>query len=269
MSVEYVPIIGDMMISRWAYEALAVNQFKNNEFQKYFFDVEKEISHVSFQSMFRIPELQSRIDRSMRNLNTDSTSILVDDLLVLKNEFSALNSLVKEVPFDRVNDLVPGKFNEEVSKLATQHLEKLNAMYRSRLYKANEKKDMIFNKLAKKLGSGDAVAKLKEDYYNKRLADFALNKNEVKKIIETKNRNLFQTKDPIYNKPVTNYGRAHFYAAEKIIFGQSIDTVIFDIIVIWLSILLMYIMLLFNGFKKLIDFLSDFGLGSLFKKRIA
>ena len=68
MSVEYVPVIGDLMISRWAYEALAVNQFKNNEFEKYFFNVEKEISHLSFQSMFRLPELQSRVDRSIKNL---------------------------------------------------------------------------------------------------------------------------------------------------------------------------------------------------------
>jgi ABC transport system ATP-binding/permease protein len=269
MSVEYVPVIGDLMISRWAYEALAVNQFKNNEFQKIFFDVEKEISHVSFQSMFRLPELQSRIDRSVRNLGSDSTSQLMDDLLILKNEFSALNATVKDIQFNRVNDLVPGKFNAAISKLATAHIEKLNAMYRSRLYKANEKKDDIFNKKAKELGSGDAVAKLKEDYYNKRIAEFTLNKNEVKKIIETNHHTLFQTKDPIYNKPVTNYGRAHFYAAEKIIFGQSVDTILFDVIVIWLSILLMYVMLLFNGFKKSVDFISGFGLGSLFKKKVA
>jgi amino acid transporter len=31
-----VPIIGDMMTSRWAYEALAVTQFKDNVYEKYF-----------------------------------------------------------------------------------------------------------------------------------------------------------------------------------------------------------------------------------------
>ncbi|NOR34709.1 MAG: ATP-binding cassette domain-containing protein, partial [Bacteroidales bacterium] len=36
---EYVPLIGNMMTSRWAYEALAVEQFKNNEFEKVFFDI--------------------------------------------------------------------------------------------------------------------------------------------------------------------------------------------------------------------------------------
>jgi len=267
MSVEYVPVIGDMMISRWAYEALAVNQFKNNEFQKYFFDIEKEISHVSFQSMFRLPELQSRIDRSVRNLKSDSSLQYKDDLLVLKNEFSKLNSLVKDVQFEDVDKFEPNKFNQEIAKSATEYLEKLNTIYKNRLYKANEKKDKIFNKLAKKFGGADAVAKLKEDFYNKRLAEFTLNKNEVKKIIETNNHTLFQTKDPIYHIPVTNYGRAHFYAAEKIFFGQHIDTIVFDVIVIWLSILIMYITLLFNGFKKLIDFMSDLKL-PIFKGKI-
>ena len=32
-----VPVIGDLMTSRWAYEALAVTQFKDNAYEKYFF----------------------------------------------------------------------------------------------------------------------------------------------------------------------------------------------------------------------------------------
>jgi ABC-type multidrug transport system ATPase subunit len=34
---EYVPVIGDIMTSRWAYEALMVHQFSSNKFQKQFF----------------------------------------------------------------------------------------------------------------------------------------------------------------------------------------------------------------------------------------
>jgi hypothetical protein len=36
-SHEHVPILGDMMISRWAYEAMAEKQFRDNEYQKNFF----------------------------------------------------------------------------------------------------------------------------------------------------------------------------------------------------------------------------------------
>lgn len=267
MSVEYVPVIGDLMISRWAYEALSVNQFKNNEFQKHFFDVEKEISHVSFQSMFRLPELQSRIDRAAKNLNENSDKSLQDDLIVLKNEFNALNKMLPDMQFSRVNDFETGKYNPEVAKEATIHIEKLTTMYRKKLYQANTQKDEIFQKLSKKLGSGDAVAKLKEDYYNKRLAEFVLNKNEVKKIIQTNNYTLFQTKDPIFKRPETSYGRAHFYAAEKVIFGITIDTLWFNVAVIWLWVLIMYILLRVNGLKKTVDFLSNMSVTSIGKKK--
>ena len=36
-----VPLIGNVMTSRWAYEAMAVHQFRNNEFNKIFFVTEE------------------------------------------------------------------------------------------------------------------------------------------------------------------------------------------------------------------------------------
>ena len=169
--------------------------------------------------------------------------------------------------FSQVDNFQTGKFNAETGKMASEHIDKLTAIYRKELFQANNKKDEIFNSLVKKLGNAEAVSKLKEDYYNKRLAEFALNKNEVKKIIETERHTLFQTKDPVFKKPETNYGRAHFYAAEKIIFGKTVDTIVFDIVVIWLSIIIMYVLLLFNGFKKLVDSLSNIGFAGSMKKK--
>jgi ABC transport system ATP-binding/permease protein len=186
--------------------------------------------------------------------------------LILKNEFTALNKQVPETQFAQINGLDPKKYNKEIAKQATDYIGKLTAMYRNKLYFANTRKDEIFNNLAKKLGSSDAVAKFKEEYYNKRLAESVLNKNEVKKIIETQRHTLFQTKDPIFKTPETTYGRAHFYAAEKIIFGQHVDTIVFNIIVIWVSVVLMYIVLLFNGLKKTVDFLSNINLPIIKRK---
>jgi hypothetical protein len=114
MSVEYVPVIGDLMVSRWAYEALAVNQFKNNNFEKHFYDVEKEISHLSFQSMFRLPDLQSRIDRSIKKLKTNELDgQFNDDMLLIRNEFNRLKSDVPEIQFQAIDQLSKDKFTEK------------------------------------------------------------------------------------------------------------------------------------------------------------
>ena len=46
----YVPIIGEMMTSRWAFEAMAVHQFKGNKFTREFFEIDQARNNVGFQS---------------------------------------------------------------------------------------------------------------------------------------------------------------------------------------------------------------------------
>ena len=42
VSREYVPVIGDLMTARWSFEAMAVEQFKNNKYEKNFFETNIE-----------------------------------------------------------------------------------------------------------------------------------------------------------------------------------------------------------------------------------
>ena len=39
-SKKEVPLVGKVMTSYWAFEALMVNQFKSNAYEKYYFDVQ-------------------------------------------------------------------------------------------------------------------------------------------------------------------------------------------------------------------------------------
>ncbi|MBG0861257.1 MAG: ATP-binding cassette domain-containing protein, partial [Bacteroidales bacterium] len=43
-SREYVPVIGDLMPARWAFEAIAVEQFKNNDYEKHLYESERDES---------------------------------------------------------------------------------------------------------------------------------------------------------------------------------------------------------------------------------
>ena len=45
-----VPIVADMMASRWAYEAMAVHQFKNNSYEAPYFTYEKVEAASDFKS---------------------------------------------------------------------------------------------------------------------------------------------------------------------------------------------------------------------------
>ncbi|HPR33174.1 MAG TPA: ABC transporter permease, partial [Prolixibacteraceae bacterium] len=57
-----VPFVGDVMVSRWAFEALAVEQFKSNRYMVHYFDMEKDMANARFRSDLLITELTGQID---------------------------------------------------------------------------------------------------------------------------------------------------------------------------------------------------------------
>lgn len=61
-SVDKVPILAELMVTKWSYEALVVHQFKDNQFERTFYDLEKRKSNADFKQVQLIPELQKRLD---------------------------------------------------------------------------------------------------------------------------------------------------------------------------------------------------------------
>ena len=55
-----VPVIGDVMTTRWSYEAIAVEQFRSGKYMKPYFTTEMMISHYDWQSSFLVPELKKK-----------------------------------------------------------------------------------------------------------------------------------------------------------------------------------------------------------------
>ncbi len=55
---ECVPVIGDIMTSRWAFEALALAQFEDNEYNTYFYKVDRLISQNNYTATFLVPNLR-------------------------------------------------------------------------------------------------------------------------------------------------------------------------------------------------------------------
>ncbi len=74
---EYVPVIGDLMTSRWAYEALAVEQFKNNRYMQQFFDIDQQISDATYKESFLIPTLLTSVDESIKWKREEKNQSLV------------------------------------------------------------------------------------------------------------------------------------------------------------------------------------------------
>ena len=113
-SVNKVPLIADMMATKWAYEGLMVYQFKENGFEKYFYEIEKEESQTNYKSVYYVPELQKRAEQSLLLLDktpTPETKLeMADYLAVLKKAVSKEVALVPELPFEYIEDLKPSSY---------------------------------------------------------------------------------------------------------------------------------------------------------------
>ena len=57
-SVDKVPLVAEVMPSRYIYEGLIVHQLKHNNFKKHIFDIELKESKSDFKSVFYIPKLE-------------------------------------------------------------------------------------------------------------------------------------------------------------------------------------------------------------------
>jgi len=258
-SYAFVPIVGDLMTSRWAFEALAVTQFKDNAWHKHFYDIEKEKSYFEFRFNYLIPELVNRTDAALRHKNNSEEKDYQKNLRIIKNEIAKIEKASSKRTYAKLKELEPNLFNNDVADYTKKYLDNKKRNFIKLYNTATNKSDKVFDRLLKEYGDRDAVIKLKEDNYNIALADLVTNKNSFETIVDYKN-SLIQLTKPIYKDPESNYGRSHFYSPYKNVFGMHVDTLWFNILFIWFTTLTLYIALIFNGIKKLMTIAEKFSL---------
>ena len=101
--------------------------------------------------------------------------------------------------------------------------------------------------------------KLREQYENRKLNEFMVNDLEKDRLIETPDK-MIQKYAPVYMRPLSNYGRSHFYSPYKKIGNIAIDTFWFNIIVLWIVTLCLYIALYYNLLQKALNISRNFRL---------
>ena len=251
-NAEYVPVVGDLMPARWAFEALAVSQFRDNEYYKNFFLADQKISYNNYYSVFLIPKLENKLELAKKayklNEHLDRAK---QDVVVIKNMLAEMPNADGEY-FEHLDRVAPENFNDNIANEIADFLSNLKNEYETAEYYANDNKDRIFAELLEKYGDKREIFKLQAKYHNKKLEEMLTNKNELEKVLET-NERLVQMKDPVFQIPRFNNGRAHFYAPVKRLFGFKIDTFWFNICFIWLSTVFFYIALRYDWLKKILN----------------
>lgn len=247
---ENVPLAGDAMASRWAYEALAVNQFRNNNYQKHFFEIEQVESNISYELYHLIPGILAKIDDTQGYLRSDP-----ENSKIQRNSEIIHNSLM-DIRIRPLQNL-PVQKNQSMSIQTLDSIRIQLADVKNILSGMREKvlliKDTVQMELIRELGSRENMIALKQTHYNNNLADLVLNQNELHKVTESKHK-LIRKMEPIYQIPSSRVGRAHFFSAVKVLGNYQMDTVWFNVIVLWIMSIILYISLQFSWLRKIIEY---------------
>ena len=93
-----VPLIGNVMASRWAYEAMAVVQFKDNEYGDIFYEYEKKKSFATWKKDYWLQELNAKLDFVKTNVGdigkVEETENAIE---ILRNEISREENFIENL----------------------------------------------------------------------------------------------------------------------------------------------------------------------------
>jgi hypothetical protein len=255
-----VPIIADLMASRWAYEAMATYQFKNNDFEQPYFEYEHQSAIADFNSAYLADELKQRNQFLMDNHNSKNDSI---QNMVSKELTIIYNSLAHESYREGIenlnleNTLLKKGYSSEAGAMLDQYLNKYKKHY---LEEYNHFTDLVEKKMAFYEKNGLNITEEKNNYFNESMADLVQNTSASQRMIEYKGK-LLQTFNPIFQlpQPTNRFDyRTVFFVPEKNLAGYLVSTYWFNLLVIWLMTCFCYLLLYHEFLRKFIDFLNRF-----------
>ena len=248
-----VPIIGDLMISRWALEASLVAQFTDNEFEKKFFAYNKVISETRYNSVFYIPKLETKLLEGFKLISSKNEEDQQKANEALKLVRTEIGKQLDKVGKDELPEYVKintVELDQEVLSATLNFLKVLKSYNLRKQNKAMADKDKVINELQKQ----GAYDELKQNYSNETIERTVTNALSKQRILE-KNGNLHQIIDPVFmtSSPTNIFDyRTPLYAAKKHFLGITASTPVFNIVAVWLMTLLLIIALYRDWLKKLL-----------------
>ncbi len=257
-----VPISGEVMASRWAFEALAVNQFKENRYEHNFYKYDKSISVAQYKKDYWMPKLESKLVKIENELKEGKKLTDVkSDIALLFNEITKETKINKKVACEVLPQINEKSYNPAVAAAIKAYLTNIKNYYINVQNTAYKKLDEVKLSMQKTPAEKDKFLELAANYDNENLNNLVKNAGELNRCIE-KDGKLIQQIDPVYQDPVdSKMGRAHFFAPRKNFMGTYFSTYWFNICVIWMMSITLIITLYFEVFKKILDALGNIKFG--------
>jgi len=248
-NIDKVPLIAEIMPTRWTYEALMVKQATGNEYDKRVYNLKKEISVSDFISVYRISKLNDALDLCLKENKYSIAGNIASRLELLRNELEYLEKNFSATPFPGKDSLTVELFTQSLGLRLRTHLILIEKEYVKRSNKADDKLDAYVG------NHKEALSKFYNDYHNDKLEEIMRKIYEKNKVLEYNGR-LIQNIDPVYQEPypVSIFEfRCHFLSPVKKFLGLTTETFVFNILLVLFSIIILYLLLYYEILMRIIN----------------
>ena len=226
-----VPIVGDLIPSRWSYEALAVTSFTDNEYEKPFFETDKEKYENQYYNMGFLYELQSQLE-TMQDEQKRGKEVKPGHMKTIENNLPLLTDYLGMKPYEGSGDYESLK----------QYMKEAEQLLADRCNAATLKSDKLMAQLLQAEGK-DAMLQLKRDNYNLKLEEFVVGA-EQGRMLDVVDNVIVPRAGLVFLTPQSHIGRAPFYSSEKILGSWHVKTLWFNIAVLLLMCIIVITLLI-------------------------
>ena len=226
-----VPLVGNLIPSRWAYEALAVSSFTDNKYEKQFFDIDRQKYENQFYNMGYLYELQSQL-QTLRDEQKNHKPVDPKHLEVIRDNLPRVTYFCGIQPYQGAYDYQSlYDYMQEAEKYLTKRSNKL-ALQR----------DAIMSQLLRTIGK-DGVLELKRDNYNLKLEDCVVGADQHS-MVDVIESSIVPRTGLIFLTPFSTCGNAPFYSSQKVVGSWHVKTLWFNIgIMLFMSLLCILLLL--------------------------
>ena len=226
-----VPVLGDIIPSRWAYEALAVTSFTDNPYEKNFFEDDKEKYETQFYNMAFLYELQSQLEtmKSKDSLQANAGNKYLD---VIHTNLPVITAYCNMQPYQ----------GDDSYESLRKYMQQAEDILQKRSNQITLKQDAKIASFIRQNGK-DALLQLKRDNFNTKLEDCVTGLDQPM-MVEVVDKYIVPRKGVIFLTPLSRTGRAPFYSSEKVVDDWHIKTLWFNLFAMFIMGVIVTIMLL-------------------------
>ena len=235
-----VPLIGNLIPSRWSYEALAVTSFTDNQYERQFFELDKEKYETQYYNVGLLYELQSQLE-TMKDEQKQGKKAKVDHMEVIRTNLPQLAAFCHMKPYQ----------GDESYESLKQYMDDAEAWLSKHGNQITLKADALVANYIRQNGK-EALLQLKRDNYNTKLEDCVMGADQ-RHMLEVVDNYIVPRMYAIYLTPQSTMGNAPFYSSEKILGSWHVKTLWFNTGVLLLMCVIMVILLTKNIIINIIN----------------